>query len=165
MFLIATRTANKVSGLLEGSDGIAAAVTSLSSELGLILPELGSRQIVTLTVTPEISERSTAIKYPLLYVYCTKLVNDLREKFRRFSGEAQMVVEARVSLDRLEQMNLHLHAYVDAITQVLDNSRGDWGDGVLYCGGYEVSFGAIKQGGRNFIQAAKVSFVLEISSD
>ena len=51
-----------------------------------------------------------------------------------------------------------------AITQVLDNSRGDWGDGVFFAGGYEVAFGGIKHGGRNFLQIAKVAFVLEISA-
>jgi hypothetical protein len=75
-----------------------------------------------------------------------------------------MVVEARVSQDRLDQLETNLQAYIDAITQVLDNSRGDWGDGVFYDGGYEVAFGGVKHGGRNFLQVAKVSFVLEISA-
>jgi hypothetical protein len=76
-----------------------------------------------------------------------------------------MVIEARVSQDRLEDMGKHAQLYVDAITQVLDSNRGDWGDGVFYSGGYEVTFNGVKQGGRNFIQIATVSFVLEISTD
>ena len=32
-------------------------------------------------------------------------------------------------------------------------------------GEYEVTFGGVKHGGRNFLQIAKVSFVLEISAD
>jgi hypothetical protein len=57
-----------------------------------------------------------------------------------------------------------LQAYVDAITQVLDNSRGDLGDGTFFDGGYEVTFGGVKHGGRHFLQIAKVLFVLEVSA-
>ena len=76
-----------------------------------------------------------------------------------------MVAEVRVSQDRIEDMESNLQFYADAIMQVLDNHRGDWGDGVFYGGGYEVAFAAVKHGGRNFIQTAKVAFVLEISTD
>src|SRR5260370_41691144 len=128
-------------------------------------PEISVQQIIAQNAAGDLFERSTATKYPLIYVYCSKVVNQLREKFRKFSGDAQMVVEARVSQDRLEEMETHVQFYVDAITQVLDNNRGDWGDGVFYGGGYEVTYGGVKHGGRNFIQIAKVSFVLEISTD
>jgi hypothetical protein len=97
-------------------------------------------------------------------VYCTKVVNELREKFRTFSGDAQMTVEVRVSQDRLDQIETNLQAYTDAVTQVLDNSRGDWGDGMFFDGEYDVTFGGVKHGGRNFLQIAKISFVLEISA-
>ena len=76
-----------------------------------------------------------------------------------------MVIESRVSQDRLDDVGTNSQLYVDAITQVLDSNRGDWGDGVYYPGGYEVAFGGVKQGGLNFIQIAKVSLVLEISAD
>jgi hypothetical protein len=165
MLQIATATTSKLADILASSRGVAAAVATLSSQQGLALPIFTSHQVISHNIAPELSERSTASKYPLISVYCSKLVNELREKFRIFSGEAEMVVEARVSQDRLEQIDLNLQAYVDAITDVLDNSRGDWGDGVFYSGGYDVTFGAIKQGGRNFIQIAKVSLVVEISTD
>jgi hypothetical protein len=147
MAQIGSLTTKKLLGVMAGKDGLPAA------------------QILAQNVAPELAERSTASKYPLVYVYCTKIVNQLREKFRTFSGEAQMIVEARVSNDRLEEMEDLLQGYIDAITQVLDQSRGDWGDGVFYCGGYEVVFGGVKHGGRNFMQIAKVSLILEISTD
>ena len=78
-------------------------------------------------MTPDVSEQSTVNKYPLVYVYCNKVVNELREKFRTFSGDAQMVVEARVSQDRLDQIETNLQAYVDAITQVLGQQPGRLG--------------------------------------
>lgn len=168
MLQIASVTTQKAMGILAARQGVpeaVAALAALAAQQNVTLPTLSPQQIIPQNVAPELSERSTTSKYPLVYVYCSKMVNHLREKFRRFSGDAQMVVEARVSEDRLEDMETHVRSYVDAITQVLDNNRGDWGDGVFYCGGYEVSFGGVKQGGRNFIQIAKVSFVLEISTD
>lgn len=164
MLQIATSTANKLTEILASNAGMPAAVAAMSSP-GLVLPAFTAHQVIAHNIAPELSERSTPSKYPLIYVYCSKLINELREKFRIFSGEAEMVVEARVSQDRLEQIDSNLQAYVDAITGVLDDHRGDWGDGVFYGGGYDVTFGAIKQGGRNFIQIAKVSFLVEISTD
>jgi len=162
---IARITTQKTIAIFAAQGGIPDTVDALSAQQELMLPTFVGQQIIPQNASPELSERSASSKYPLVYVYCGKIVNQLREKFRRFSGTAQMMVEARVSLDRLEEMELHVQFYSDAITQVLDNNRGDWGDGVFYGGGYEVTFGGVKHGGRNFIQTAKVSFDLEISTD
>jgi hypothetical protein len=165
MLQIAGPSTKKVLGVLAAPDGLPAAVEALNLQQGMKLPSITPQQIIAQNVTPDLSEQSSANNYPLVYVYCNKVVNLLREKFRTFSGETQMVVEARVSQDRLDQLETNLQAYVDAVTLVLDNSRGDWGDGVFFDGGYEVAFGGVKHGGRNFLQIAKVSFVLEISAD
>lgn len=164
MLRIAGWSTQKVMGVLAAEDGLPAAVEALVAQQGLALAAITPGQIVAQNVAAEIAEHSKAAKYPLVFVYCSKVVNELREKFRSFSGDAQMVVEARVSQDRLDQIETNLQAYVDAITQVLDNSRGDWGDGVFFDGGYEVTFGGVKHGGRNFLQIAKISFALEISA-
>jgi hypothetical protein len=164
MLLIAGTSTQKVLGVLAASSGLPAALEALSVQQGLALPKITARQIIAQNVTPEVSDLSTVDNYPLVYVYCTKVVNQLREKFRTFSGDAQMVVEARVSQDRLDQIETNLQGYADAITLVLDNSRGDWGDGIFFDGEYEVTFGGVKHGGRNFLQIAKVAFALEISA-
>jgi hypothetical protein len=164
MLLIAGTSTQKVLGVLTAGSGLPAAVEALNVQQGLTLPRFAVQQIIAQNVAPELAELSTISHYPLVYVYCNKVVNQLLEKFRTFSGNAQMVVEARVSQDRLDQIETNLQAYVDAITQVLDNSRGDWGDGIFFDGGYEVTFGGVKHGGRNFLQIAKVAFELEISA-
>jgi hypothetical protein len=164
MLQIAGWSTKKVMGVLAAEDGLPEAVEALVEQQGMVLPAIARQQIIAQNVAADISEQSTTAKYPLVYVYCNKVVNELREKFRAFSGDAEMVVEARVSQDRLDQIETTLQAYVDAITQVLDNSRGDWGDGVFFDGGYQVTFGGVKHGGRNFLQIAKISFVLEISA-
>src|ERR1700728_1017356 len=165
MLLIAGTSTRKVLGVLAAGSGLPGALEALSVQQRLTLPRITAEQIIAQNVTPEVSDLSTINNYPLVYVYCTKVVNALREKFRTFSGEAEMVVEARVSQDRLDQIETNLQAYVDAITQVLDNSRGDLGDGAFFAGEYEVTFGGVKHGGRNFLQIAKISFALEISAD
>jgi hypothetical protein len=162
---IARMTTNKLMGILTGSEGVPAAVAALSQADNLLLAAVSPEQIIAQNVAPELSERSTVATYPLVYVYCSKVVNQLREKFRTFSGDAEMVIEARISQDRLDDMQTNLQSYVDAVTQVLNDNRGDWGDGVFYAGGYEISFGGVKHGGRNFLQLAKVSFVLQISTN
>jgi len=164
MLLIAGTSTQKVLGVLAAGSGLSAVLEALSVQQGLALPRITARQIIAQNVTPEVSDLSTVDNYPLVYVYCTKVINELREKFRMFSGEAQMVVEARVSQDRLDQIETNLQAYADAITQVLDINRGDWGNGVFFAGEYEVTFGGVKHGGRNFLQIAKVAFALEISA-
>ena len=45
-----------------------------------------------------------------------------------------MAIEVRVSQDRLEGIEEQLQMYVDAVTQVLDQNRGDWGEGMFYAG-------------------------------
>jgi hypothetical protein len=162
---IATMTTNKLMAILTGGEGVPAAVTAFSQAQNWPLTEMSSVQIIAQNVAPDLSERSTVSNYPLVYVYCGQVVNQLREKFRKFSGNAEMVIEFRISQDRLDDMQTNLQSYIDAVTQVLDDNRGDWGDGVFYAGGYELTFGAVKHGGRNFLQLGKVSLVLEISTD
>ncbi len=164
MLRIAGTSAKKVLDVLNGDGGVAAAVESLALQQSMNLPAIAAQQIIAQNVGADLAEQSTFSKYPLIYVYCAKVVNKLKEKFRAFSGNAQMVVEARLSQDRLENLETNLQAYVDAITQVLDDSRGDWGDGVFFAGEYEIAFGGVKHGGRNFLQTAKISFDLEISA-
>lgn len=163
MLQIAGTSTQKVMSVLAADDGLPAAVEALVQQ-GVGLAAIAAEQILARNVAAEIAEQSTASKYPLVYVYCSRVLNENREKFRAFSGEAQMTVEMRVSQDRIDQIETNVQAYVDAITEVLNDSRGDWGDGVFFDGGYEVTFGGVKHGGRNFLQIAKVAFVLEISA-
>src|SRR5579864_2355061 len=144
MLSIASAATQKLAGILAASNGVPAAVEALMSRQGLVLPQIGPQQIVAQNVGPDIAEKTITTKYPLVYVYCSKLVNDLREKFRTFSGDAEMSAEARVSQDRLDNLESNLHLYVDAITSVLDGNRGDWGGGFFYGGGYEVTFSKVK---------------------
>ena len=164
MAAIGTLTTRKVIGILTADTGLPASVAQVAAEQGTSVAVFSTQQLMPQNVAPELLERSAGAKYPMVQVYCGKLTNALREKFREFSGDAQMIAEIRVSQDRIEGIESAVQLYADAMSQVLDRSRGDWGDGVFYGGGYEISYGPVKSGGKNFIQIAKISFVLQISS-
>lgn len=108
-------------------------------------------------------EKSLALKYPTVNVFCEKLANTLKEKYRVFSGTVHMVVEIRHSEDQIQNIQDSLQIYTTAVCQLLDTSRGDFGGGVFYAGGYEVAFNPLKRGGRNFLQTARVGFDLDVS--
>ena len=157
--------ANKILKLLTSSPGMNGNLDTLAALESMPLAPIGPKQIATQNVAFELSDRGTEVKYPALYIYCDKISNLLTEKFRRFSGTAHMAIEVRLSQDKLDGLEAGLQLYVDAITQVLEQNRGDWGQGTYYTGGYEVAFGPVKHGGRNFIQIAKITFEVGASSD
>jgi hypothetical protein len=144
--------------------GVASAVATLAADSGSPLAPVPPGNIVNQNVPIAIAERSKAVKYPVLYVYSDRVQNLLTEKFRIFSGKVRMVTEVRVSQDRLEGIEDQLQLYVDAVTQVLDSNRGTWGQGMFFTGGYAVNFDAVQHGGSNFVQVAKVSFEVDLSS-
>jgi Uma2 family endonuclease len=158
-----SRAEGKVLEILAAPTGLSATLAAIAEAEQTSLAEIPPAHIVRQNVSAEIVERNTGTRYPLVQVYCEKLSNSLKEKFRRFSGKAHMAVEVRVSQDRLEGLERKVQLYADGLMQVLDGSRGDWGNGMYYAGGYEAAFGAVKHGGRNFLQAAKISFEVEVS--
>src|ERR1700722_18442212 len=127
------------------------------------LTATGIETIVALHASVEISDKVGYVQYPALLIYCDKLSNTLKEKFRQFSGKAHVVVEARHSQDNLDSLESTVEVYVDAVCALLDDSRGDWGSGLFYGGGYEVGYETVARGGKNFLQRVKVGFDVEVS--
>jgi hypothetical protein len=155
----------KVVSRVTGPVGVNAGLASLTEAERQFAGLVESAQVRAQNVAAEMAERALGVKYPAMNVYCEKITNGLREKFRSFSGTVQMVMELRHSQDRLEGLQDRLELYVDAAMQMLNQGRGDWGDGMFFGGEYEVSFGPVKQGGRNFIQVAKVTFEIGVSKN
>ncbi|HTM48813.1 MAG TPA: hypothetical protein VL285_09045 [Bryobacteraceae bacterium] len=162
---IGTRATTKLFQLLKTPAGLSENLAAVAELEGLILAPISDRQVLIQNVAQEFLERSLDLKYPTLLLYCEKITNDLREKFRTFSGKAQMAIEVRVSQDRIEGLEKLLEVYVDTVTRILDQNRGDWGNGMFYTGGYEATFGEMKHGGRNFIQTGKIRFEVLASID
>jgi hypothetical protein len=163
------QTASVVTNLFVGllsdsSSGVSNVVGQLAQDSGIELAPLPAESIVAQNVPAAIAERATAVKYPAMYVYSNRVRNTLKEKFRTFSGKVTTVAEIRVSQDRIEGIEDQTRLYTDAVTQVLDANRGSWGQGAFFTGGYEVSFEPVAQGGKKFLQVAKVSFDVDFSS-
>jgi hypothetical protein len=151
-----------VSMLASTASGVNVRVGAIEKNDGS-LTATGIKTIVALNASVEISDKVGYVQYPALLVYCDKLSNTLKEKFRNFSGKAHVVVEVRHSQDILPGLDSTVQVYADAVCALLDDSRGDWGSGLFYGGGYEVSFEPMGRGGRNFLQRAKVGFDVEVS--
>lgn len=160
---IGSAASHKVVQRITGTGGVNAALGALTQEEQKFAGLVDSSQVRAQNVAAEMAERALGVKYPVVNVYCEKIVNDLRQKFQTFSGQVQIAIELRHSQDRLEGIQDRLEVYVDATMQMLNGSRGDWGDGMYYAGGYEVAFSPVKQGGKNFIQVAKVTFEIGVN--
>jgi len=160
---VGTIATSRLRQLLLTPGGLEENLAAVAEREGLKLPPIGVRQVLTQNAAQELIERSLDLKFPLILLYCEKITNDLREKFRTFSGKAHMTLEVRVSQDRVEGLERLLEVYVDTVTRVLDQNRGDWGNGMFYTGGYEATFGEMAHGGRNFIQAGKIKFEVAVS--
>jgi hypothetical protein len=165
MAKVGSVSAKFVAGMLRDPGGLPFSVLEMAQQHHIDGSAFGSLEILARNASVELSERAQSIRYPVIYVYCDRVINKLREKFRTFSGTADLVAEVRVTHDRIEQLEAALHICVDAVTDVLDRNRGQWNQNMFYAGGYEVHFGGIKPGGRNFIQSAKVKFQVNFSTD
>lgn len=152
-----------VAELFRGAGGLQANLDAVAAAEGFPRLMVTDHQVITLNVPADIAERSTAVKYPCIHVYCEKAANLLREKARTFSGEITIAVEVRVSADRVEDLDAQMNLMVDAVTTTLEQNRGDWGAGIFFGGGYEIGYGGIKHGGKNFTQTAKVTLGMEVS--
>jgi hypothetical protein len=151
--------------LLETPAGLSENLGAVAELLGLTLAPIEATQIFTQSVAQKLVERAVDMKFPALLLYCEKITNDLKEKFRTFSGKAHMAIEVRISQDRIEGVSDLLQIYVDTLTRILDQNRGDWGNGMFYTGGYQAVFGQMEHGGRNFIQTGKITFEVAVSID
>jgi hypothetical protein len=157
--LVADALVTKLSAESSGINARVSAIQDADSRL----QTLGIRTIVAQNISPELSDKSGQIVYPALLIYCNKLSNQLKEKYRTFSGTGSFVIEVRHSQDQIDSLEQNAQVYVDAVCALLDDSRGDWGNGTFYSGGYDVSYEPVIRGGKNFLQRARVGFYVEIS--
>jgi len=160
---VASQATSKLIQFLVAPGGLNAAIAAVAQAENVVLAPVPTQQIFAENVSSDIAEKSGETKYTALYIYCDKIMNTLNEKFRTFSGTLQLEVDVRVSQDRLEGIDRVSQLYTDAVTQTLGQVRGDWGQGVFYAGTYEISFGQVKHGGRNFIKSAKILLQVDAS--
>jgi hypothetical protein len=145
-----------VAGLLTGEDGLTAEISVVQASLGYELPGISSSQVILSSADSDIADRRQQISYPRVAVFASRLLNNRQEKFRTLSGNIQVTIAISASADLVEQVELWLHYYVEAITNILRRNAGDWGSGIFFPGTYEVQLQAPKAGGSGFVQSANV---------
>lgn len=165
MAQIGSMVVRTLGGVLKAETGLPFAIGQIVAREEPPPGDLPFATIVEQNIAFDTLEKKAGAKYPSVHLYCDRLENKMREKFRTFSGLAYMAIEVRVSQDRLGNLERDMRRYVDAVTQVLDFNRGDWGRGVFFGGAYEVTFEPVGHGGRNYLQTAKVTFSLDVSVD
>lgn len=160
---ITRRSVERTAQLLAGPAGIAENLAAIVEGDGLTAAGMPECSVMTANLAAELIDKNPSLRYPVAQVKCEQLVNSLQEKFRQFSGKARICVELRVTHDRIEEIDRLAHFYAGAVARVLEQNRGDWGNGMFYAGGYEVSFSPAKHGGKNYVQSAAVRFDVELS--
>jgi len=149
--------------LADQVDGLAASIAAMRDEPEQAEALIEERQLGALQAPSDLHDRVGKAAYPVYQVYVERVRNKMTEKFRRFSGTVDVVVEVRVSQDRLEGLTERVQFYADAVTDVMERNRGCVEEGVYLPGTYEVTFEAAKKGGLNVMQTARVKCELEVS--
>jgi hypothetical protein len=108
-------------------------------------------------------DKSAGGAYPQVIVYCERIRNQMTEKFRRFSGEVDLVIEVRYSRDNIEGIEPVTQMYVEAVTDVLEDCRGEWRDCVYSSGRYEVKFEPVKPGGKRYLHVARITVPVQVN--
>ncbi len=157
-----TRAVTEIlAGILRSSEGLPKAIAERSRAENEHLEEIGEDRILAGNLPP--AADLARLTRPAVRVYCDRVVNEQREKFRRFSGWVRAVVEVWLSAETPHELERRLQLYTEAVTDVLETNRGDWGQGIVYGGNYEIQYAAPKGGGRNYVQSAKVLLRVEVS--
>ena len=115
-----------------------AQIAAVEEDLGYTLPGIPSSQIILSSADADITDRRQEISYPRIAIYTDRVVNNLREKFRTLSGTVSVTIAVAASADLVEQVEQWIHFYIEAMTNVLRQNVGDWGNGIFFPGTYDV---------------------------
>ena len=102
MAKVSIDAAETLLSLLCSSQGFSAAMAEIQMRDTRSVPELGESQMLPGHVSGDLAEEGRGFQYPALFVYCDKVTNSHREKFRKFSGKARLNIEIKSSQSRLE---------------------------------------------------------------
>jgi hypothetical protein len=164
MASIGTLVSSQVATLLRASDaGVGVQMAEIAAENGVEVTAIDTPQILEQSAPP--NDYPSAERYPAVYVTCESLTNLQTEKGRRFSGKARVAVECRMTQDRIDGLDAKVRLVADAIAETLFQSRGTWTDSMFFGGRYEVQYGAMKRGGKNVVQSARITLDVDVSSN
>lgn len=150
------KAAAELRRMFADESGFAARLLEVGGREGVDVPTVEAQSISDLNLPVELEEKAGTARYPAIRVFCECVNNELREKFRTLSGSIRLVVEIRATADMPETLARTLELYSEAALRVLNSSRGEWQPGLMFPGTWQATFGAMKRGGRNYIQVARI---------
>lgn len=163
MLPITLLAAHKLAALLTTSSAISAAISAMAAENGIDIPVISADQVFLSSAPASMAELQQELGYPRISVFSTKARNTQFEKFRTLSGTITVSAEIAATADLLSDVDTWIHFYIEAITSILRENRGDWGDGVFYSGAYDVDVQPPKPGASGFLQLARINFEVGVS--
>jgi hypothetical protein len=163
MVPVSTLAVQKVIKVLTTATALQQRLSEIAAEAQIQLPAVAATQIVASSAAPDLADNNILLSYPRVCLYTTSIQNKQAEKFRSFSGIVTVIAEVWASSNLLTQSDQWIHFYVEAMTELLRTSIGDWGDGFFFSGKYDVQFQPPKPGGFGFVESSKVTISLNVS--
>lgn len=165
MSQVATLSASALVDLLRSTMGVERRLFERLSGDPNLTHQYPSPSIQSAHLAGEQWEKAQPVKYPQLVVYCERIRNLQTEKFRRFSGVVDLTIEVRNSGDHILGLEQSTLLYVESVTDVIEDCRGEWRQCVYSTGQYEVKFEAVKPGGKRFLQVARITIPVNVNLD
>lgn len=163
MLPITLLAAQKLADLLTTGAAIEAAVTALATDNGVVVPILPASQVYVSSSPVTMAELLEELAYPKVSVFSSKLINSQVEKFRSLSGSINVTAEIAATGDLVAGVDQWIHYYAEAVSNILRQNRGDWGDGVFFSGAYEIDVLPPRAGAGGYIQIAHVNCSVDVS--
>lgn len=155
--------AQKLSELLINQNALEQQISTIAAASNVILPTISPEQVVLSSVSADMADKDLQFTYPRISVYSVGVKNMQLEKFRSLSGTVSVTAELWASANLLQQTDQWIHFYVEAMTNILRENIGDWGDGIFFSGSYDVQLQSPKVGGIGYVESAKVIAALNVS--
>jgi hypothetical protein len=160
---ITLQAAQKVASLFTNDAAIETEIHSIATEDAYIVPVIPASQVYLSSTPVTMADMQEQLGYPRISVFCSRLVNQHREKFRSLSGTLAITAEIAATADLIDLVENWMHYYVEAVSNILRKSAGDLGDGIFFSGTYQVDVHVAQSGGSGFLQLAQVTCELGVS--
>jgi hypothetical protein len=155
----------KILNLLTAGNALQQEIETISGSTNIILPIITSAQVVLSSASPDLGDRDLQLTYPRVCLYSAAVKNTQIEKFRSLSGTISVTAEVWASGNLITETDQWIHYYVEAVTDILRQNIGDWGDGIFFSGIYDVQLQGPKIGGLGYVESAKVTCSLNVSQN
>jgi hypothetical protein len=156
-------TAQKLYELLTNGNALEQQINEVAAASNLTVPTITSSGVLLSSASAEIGDKDFQLTYPRICLYSTAVKNTHIEKFRSLSGTVSVTADVWASANLLQDTDQWIHFYVEAMTNILRQSIGDWGDGIFFSGVYDVQFQPLKVGGFGYVESAKVTCNVNVS--